>query len=510
MKKITILLCAVLLLCTGCNAKKDETAPDNVQTESNSEEISVKEENSPFSTYSDSRKDIDKDIEIVIKDRITWIYWLYFNFEYESGSNNYGDFQNAIEHEYFYRNGKELNDLSIDNYALLFNEYYGVDIETAREYLKYSENYNSQDNTLTPVYDWREENFSGDADILYIEQDGNIFKAFILIKYSQDHMTQYSYTYTFDENGYFKMLDSSGNTESLCYYEDSAEYKIAIYKENNNIVVKKFKDNALIDSFENDIEIPGMLLLGFETRYELNDGILKIYCEDYPTVVYADLNRKTFTIDIDTKALVRNSLYTENKNNTSLIMTGHYGGGDISLSDVYFVDENLEAYYLESTGGMYGGNADFGFFMNGDVYFFGNTYFHIYEKGVLSYRLEDYFRLGELDESYRFINAVKRNADQTFTVLYGEEKDNFKHEDNFLNCTYQLAVIGYDGNIIKNIDTGIKVYYSPFGLGVVSMRESDGVVYFEVKHQRSTAIGKYEVDLNTGEVKIISDIADFN
>ena len=140
MKKIIILLYAVLLLCTACGVKKDETVPDNVPTESDSEEISVMEENSPFGTYSDSRKDIDKDVETVIKDRITWIYWLYFNFEYESGSNNYGDFQNAIEHEYYYRNGKELNDFGIDNYALLFNEYYGVDINTAREYLKYSEN----------------------------------------------------------------------------------------------------------------------------------------------------------------------------------------------------------------------------------------------------------------------------------------------------------------------------------------------------------------------------------
>ena len=145
-----------------------------------------------------------------------------FNFEYESGSNNYGDFQNAIEHEYYYRNGKELNDFGIDNYALLFNEYYGVDINTAREYLKYSENYNSEDNTLTPVYDWREENYSGDADILYIEQEGDIFTAYVLIKYSEDYMIQYSYTYSFDENGYFKMLDSSGNIYSLCYCEDSA------------------------------------------------------------------------------------------------------------------------------------------------------------------------------------------------------------------------------------------------------------------------------------------------
>ena len=106
MEKIIILLCAVLLLCTACGVKKDETVPDNVPTESDSEEISVMEENSPFGTYSDSRKDIDKDVETIIKDRITWIYWLYFNFEYESGSSNYGDFQNAIEHEYYYRNGK--------------------------------------------------------------------------------------------------------------------------------------------------------------------------------------------------------------------------------------------------------------------------------------------------------------------------------------------------------------------------------------------------------------------
>ena len=217
MKKIIILLCAVLLLCTACGVKKDETVSDNVPTESDSEEISVMKENSPFGTYSDSRKDIDKDVETVIKDRITWIYWLYFNFEYESGSNNYGDFQNAIEHEYYYRNGKELNDFGIDNYALLFNEYYGVDINTAREYLKYSENYNSEDNTLTPVYDWREENYSGDADILYLEQDGDIFTAYVLIKYSEDYMTQYSYTYTFDENGYFKMLVflSSENCTSM-------------------------------------------------------------------------------------------------------------------------------------------------------------------------------------------------------------------------------------------------------------------------------------------------------
>ena len=505
MKKIIILLCAVLLLCTACGVKKDETVPDNVPTESDSEEISVMEENSPFGTYSDSRKDIDKDVETVIKDRITWIYWLYFNFEYESGSNNYGDFQNAIEHEYYYRNGKELNDFGIDNYALLFNEYYGVDINTAREYLKYSENYNSEDNTLTPVYDWREENYSGDADILYMEQEGDIFTAYVLIKYSEDYMTQYSYTYTFDENGYFKMLNNSGSIYNLCFYDNSKDKEIALYKESDEFTISLIKDKKLIDSFKNDIKIPGMLLLGFETRYELKDNILKIYCEDYPTVVYADLVEKKFTVDIDTKALLRNGEYTESKNNTSLIMTGRYGGGDISFSDVYFVDDNLKAYYLEATGGMYGGNADFGFFMNGDVYFFGNTYFHIYEKGILSYKLEDHFRLGEIDDGYRFILAVKRNTNRTFTVLYGEEKDNFEHEDNFLNCTYQLAVIDYDGNIIKNIDTGIKVYYSPFGLGIVSMRESDGLVSFEVKYHRGTVVGKYEVNLNTGEIKIINE-----
>lgn len=82
MKKIIIMFCAVLLLCTACGVKKDETVSDNVPTESDSEEISVMEENSPFGTYSDSRKDIDKDVETVIKDRITWIYWLYFNFEF--------------------------------------------------------------------------------------------------------------------------------------------------------------------------------------------------------------------------------------------------------------------------------------------------------------------------------------------------------------------------------------------------------------------------------------------
>ena len=32
MKKIIILLCAVLLLCTACGVKKDETVPDNVPT----------------------------------------------------------------------------------------------------------------------------------------------------------------------------------------------------------------------------------------------------------------------------------------------------------------------------------------------------------------------------------------------------------------------------------------------------------------------------------------------
>ena len=51
MKKIIILLCAVLLLCTACGVKKDETVPDNVPTESDSEEISVMEENSPVGTY---------------------------------------------------------------------------------------------------------------------------------------------------------------------------------------------------------------------------------------------------------------------------------------------------------------------------------------------------------------------------------------------------------------------------------------------------------------------------
>ena len=154
---------------------------------------------------------------------------------------------------------------------------------------------------------------------------------------------------------------------------------------------------------------------------------------------------------------------------------------------------------------MYGGNADFGFFMNGDVYFFGNTYFHIYEKGILNYKLEDHFRLGEIDDGYRFILAVKRNTNRTFTVLYGCEKDNFKQNDNYLNSTYQLAVIDYDDNIIKNIDTGIKVFYSPFGLGIVSMRESDGLVSFEVKYHKGTVVGKYEVNLNTGEIKIINE-----
>ena len=67
MKKIIILLYAVLLLCTACGVKKDETVPDNVPTESDSKEISVAEENSPFGTYSDSRKDIDKMLKPSLK-----------------------------------------------------------------------------------------------------------------------------------------------------------------------------------------------------------------------------------------------------------------------------------------------------------------------------------------------------------------------------------------------------------------------------------------------------------
>ena len=37
------------------------------------------------------------------------------------------------------------------------------------------------------------------------------------------------------------------------------------------------------------------------------------------------------------------------------------------------------------------------------------------------------------------------------------------------------------------------------------MRESDGLVSFEVKYHRGTVVGKYEVNLNTGEIKIINE-----
>lgn len=126
--------------------------------------------------------------------------------------------------------------------------------------------------------------------------------------------------------------------------------------------------------------------------------------------------------------------------------------------DIWLFKNDGSKKFLDSGMFMNGG-----FFMNGDIYTIAYNSFHVFQDEKLIYVMEDHFNLKD-----NVLFAVRRLDDNYFYIvysLYSYLSDAFISDTN-----YEVALIDYDGNIVKHVDTGIPVHLTKHFYYSVTMR----------------------------------------
>ena len=259
-------------------------------------------------------------------------------------------------------------------------------------------------------------------------------------------------------------------------------------------------------------------------EYSINGNTMTCYMPDVDQTLTINFDNDTVTCTASQQMLdagLRYKLATSATGSHSLYESELTGGGDVSYSDIYLVENATgKVKFIDNIGGMYGGSESCGFFSNGDVYTIGLDEFKVFTTDMSQngpvFEMSKNFPLGaELtgDVYFRHLLAARRDpVSHSWTVLYNEapyraDANDWYMDgdlgDNFYKSTYKVGILDPQGNLTRVYDTGEHVFTYAFRTVEMYMKPGD-ILHFEVLFKGEHPQLQAELDLKTGRYTCIS------
>ena len=241
-------------------------------------------------------------------------------------------------------------------------------------------------------------------------------------------------------------------------------------------------------------------------------------------IITADFAKRKVSSTIS-KQMIENgleSLYSNSADGRySLWWADGGSGGDSMVMDMYLVENRTgKVKYLETIGGMYGGNSGCGFFSNGDIYTIMLDEFKVFTTDMSQqgpvFEMSKNFPLGDDamgKGTFRQLLSARRDpATHSWVVLYNEapyeEDANDWYMDgdlkyNFYKSTYKVGILDPQGNLTKVYDTGEHVMTYDFRQVSMYMEEGDILNFKVIIKEKETQLHG-QIDLKTGQYTCIS------
>ena len=348
-------------------------------------------------------------------------------------------------------------------------------------------------------------------------------------------------------------LDHTGSYNSFIYnLSDKSVYYPDIIVRNTDsgekVMIIAAKDDRFGDNLDTDISAKAVKLkdgnptgyVEFDAKYLKNGDFdfagVEMVSKDKNTVeFYSEYLNQKLTVDFKAKKVNLTKIpqrIAENnlKSEIAVSSDGRYSlwwadggsGGDVTVMEIYLLDNQTDKVkYLDTIGGMYGGNSDCGFFSNGDIYTIMLDEFKVFTTDMSQqgpvFEMSKNFPLGDNavgQGTYRDLLSARRDpVTHSWTVLYNEGeshemyKDYFvdydKFSDNFYKSTYKVGILDPQGNLTKVYDTG--EYVMSYSFRQIKMHmEAGDILYFSVLFKGYDPQLEGKIDLKTGEYTNIS------
>lgn len=318
----------------------------------------------------------------------------------------------------------------------------------------------------------------------------------------------YLRTYLNDSKGEIYILDA-----------DDRYASVYIMKDGKPIQQMRFRKSELLDEMWGKKGV-------IPKQWDENNEIITLVCNSTGIELVFDFKNKKIWTGDTSKAVIENNLEDKISDSPdgrySLWWADGGSGGDVMVMDLYLVENKTgTAKYLDTIGGMYGGNADCGFFSNGDIYTIMLDEFKVFNIDMSQqdpiFKMSKNFPLGDNavgQGTYRDLLSARRDpVTHSWTVLYNEYescewyKDYFvdydKFSDNFYKSTYKVGILDPQGNLTKVYDTG--EYVMSYSFRQVKMHmEAGDILYFSVLFKGYEPQLEGKIDLKTGEYTNIS------
>ena len=316
-------------------------------------------------------------------------------------------------------------------------------------------------------------------------------------------------TYLNDPKGEFYILDSATDREYTYVF---------VMKDSKIVNSMCTSDNYLLDGKWGE---SGVVKKQWDT-----DERITLVCNSTGKELTFDFENNKIWDELPPEYIVENNLqekYSDSPDGKySLWWADGGSGGDVMVMDMYLVENRTgKAKYLDTIGGMYGGNAGCGFFSNGDIYTIMLDEFKVFttdmsQKGPV-FEMSKNFPLGDNavgQGTYRDLLSARRDpVTHSWTVLYNEfesqemYRDYFvdydKFSDNFYKSTYKVGILDPQGNLTKVYDTG--EYVMSYSFRQIKMHmEAGDILYFSVLFKGYDPQLEGKIDLKTGEYTNIS------
>ena len=421
MKKLFIITAVFLFILSGCT-HKTETA---------------KEEEPPVITEKDIIKTAFDQLPVNGYDfRDYNSLYSYLNPEYLTG--HAAKLFSKTLYEYERRNNAELTDVKPEKLIELDKLYFGIDEELSSYLYEYLDDSAAAEEV---------EMHTNNSVLLYTKY-GDTYYALI----SPGNFCPLVY-YEFVFDGDFINISDYTVYEPYLFIEKQKEDE-AVYLLSNGTVLK-IKDNEIISNINLPKQgVPMYLISENKEGISISENLNYVELKRNGGEVLVDLTDNSVSLNFDKLILEREQVNATNKNGDRIIEAS----AGYNHMDIWLFKNDGSKKFLDSGMFMSGG-----FFMNGDIYTIAYNSFHVFQDEKLIYVMEDHFNLKD-----NVLFAVRRLDDNYFYIvysLYSYLSDAFISDTN-----YEVALIDYDGNIVKHVDTGIPVHLTKHFYYSVTMR----------------------------------------
>lgn len=256
----------------------------------------------------------------------------------------------------------------------------------------------------------------------------------------------------------------------------------------------------------------------FKVKADRLCSLVQVECIENAIAMEISFINKTVTISrMEDQLEMENEIATYATGEYTLYTVASNGGGDVSYHQVILKNNvNGKTKYLDTIGGMYGGNSDAGFMSNGEAYILTPDYFKIFDMDMNNpdpiFTLGEKFPFGSnIDDTVdnRILLAARRDpVAYTYLAIYIEQpyypdyKSQFYNNDEFdlrLKDTYKVGYFNFEGNLVREYDTGVNAVVA-MGYAPVNMYLSQGtqLTFWSWFKHRDNVYNRGTLDLETG------------